>query len=69
MKEYTTAEFTDFSTPQQAIPQWQLCPKCNGNGMLYTMWDGVGLFSTCCTCDLCNGHKVISVFTGKPPLL
>lgn len=38
---------------------WQLCPKCNGQGQPI----GTG------HCDLCNGTKVISTLTGKPPLL
>ena len=42
---------------------WQLCPKCNGQGTNYNHQ----ATSTSCICDLCNGHKVISIFTGKPP--
>lgn len=48
-------------------PVWQLCPKCSGAGIVYTNWEGHGLFSTTCICDLCNGKKVISIFTGEPP--
>jgi len=42
---------------------WQLCPKCNGQGTNYNN----NAITTSCICDLCNGHKVISAFTGKPP--
>lgn len=42
---------------------WQLCPKCNGQGTNYNN----NAINTSCICDLCNGHKIISAFTGKPP--
>lgn len=51
----------------QAVPIWQLCPKCNGAGIVYTEWTGSGPFSTTCECDVCNGKKIISVITGLPP--
>lgn len=49
---------------------WQLCPKCNGTGMrmgvTYTPTDyKINNYESCC--DLCNGLKVISTLTGRPP--
>lgn len=45
---------------------WQLCPKCNGTGM-FTCY-GHAYTDTGEPCDLCNGHKIIGSFTGKPPI-
>jgi len=42
---------------------WQLCPKCKGTG-----WSGdLNGRSATNGCDLCNGAKIISIFTGRPP--
>lgn len=50
----------------QVFGEWQLCPKCNGQGMieklLYlaaeeTEWIGTGVAFTC---DVCNGAKVLA---------
>ncbi|HRP30491.1 MAG TPA: hypothetical protein PKV73_01300 [Agriterribacter sp.] len=35
----------------QVFGEWQLCPKCNGQGMI----TGVAF-----TCDVCNGAKVLA---------
>lgn len=42
---------------------WQLCPKCNGTGQSYS----VNLTALTNVCDVCNGTKIISIFTGLPP--
>jgi hypothetical protein len=44
---------------------WQLCPKCNGEGLRFNL-NG----TTCTTsaiCDVCNGKKIISQIMGLPP--
>ncbi len=39
------------------MENWQLCPKCKGE-------DYCGGYC----CSLCKGAKVISAYTGKPPI-
>jgi len=50
---------------------WQLCPKCQGHGSYFPYHSGYWPQTTISTapviCDLCNGAKVISSITGKPP--
>lgn len=43
---------------------WQLCPKCNGEGICST--EGLST-STTRICPVCNGGKMINVITGLPP--
>mgnify|MGYP003594227133 CR=1 FL=1 len=45
---------------------WQVCPICNGTGIVPQ--DG---FTSACyqTCTVCNGHKIISELTGLPPTI
>ena len=49
---------------------WQLCPKCNGDGNLIrynspsTIYQGTSL-----VCDVCNGRKIINKYTGLPPVM
>jgi DnaJ-class molecular chaperone len=40
---------------------WQKCPVCNGTGVSY------GGLSSSATCPTCNGQRIISELTGKPP--
>lgn len=47
------------------MENWQLCPKCKGNGLQEGMY-GTSFRSS--SCDLCNGYKVISSLTGIPPM-
>lgn len=42
---------------------WQLCPKCNGTGGYYN----ANFMAITSICDVCNGLKIISKLTGKPP--
>lgn len=42
---------------------WQVCPICKGTGLVY----GYG-YSSSATCHICNGHRIISEQTGKPPI-
>ena len=51
-----------------AVPIWQLCPKCNGDGDLFRH-NSPPLLSTNARpiCDVCNGKKIISIITGLPP--
>lgn len=39
--------------------EWQLCPKCNGNGVLPPPYAIHGTGKLTITCDVCNGHKVL----------
>lgn len=57
----------------ELIPnQWQICPKCTGQGKVWMMpgqpwvetFSGTG---EAFECDVCKGKKIISVITGKPP--
>lgn len=38
---------------------WQTCPICKGSGCMG--YHGI-------KCDTCNGTKIISELTGKPPV-
>jgi len=42
---------------------WELCPKCNGTGIGLNGSNINGYIP----CDVCNGEKIISIFTGRPP--
>ena len=47
---------------------YQLCPKCNGNKMVFVQnWDGknVTIASGMQTCDICNGTGVIPMYKPK----
>lgn len=50
-----------------ASSTWQLCPKCNGYGIISNSYSSIGNW-TFITCDVCGGKKIISMFTGKPPV-
>jgi DnaJ-class molecular chaperone len=43
---------------------WQKCPVCNGTGKNYGASEG-GIYNS--NCPTCNGHRIISELTGKPP--
>ena len=50
----------------EILHEWQLCPKCNGEGQVLS----ISYFSNNydkVICDLCNGKKIISKVTGEPP--
>lgn len=60
------------SKNQHFLNQWQLCPKCAGQGKVWfppnlpwnpTYPSGGNTFE----CDLCKGKKIISGITGLPP--
>ena len=42
---------------------WQKCPVCNGNGTIVIP----GTLKGSNPCPTCNGHRIISELTGKPP--
>lgn len=42
---------------------WQACPICGGTG---TDYSGLA-YNTSNICTVCNGKKIISKLTGKPP--
>jgi DnaJ-class molecular chaperone len=52
--------------------QWQVCPKCNGQGKVWFPPD-MALHTTFISsgdpykCDVCKGRKIISTITGLPP--
>lgn len=41
---------------------FQKCPICNGSGKAGNE------FNSCKMCDVCNGKKIISSLSGKPPI-
>jgi hypothetical protein len=43
---------------------WQKCPVCNGTGKNKGALEG-GIYNS--NCPTCNGHRIISELTGKPP--
>ena len=43
---------------------WQKCPICNGTGKNY---NGSPIASSAPFCPTCNGQRIISELTGKPP--
>jgi hypothetical protein len=43
---------------------WQKCPVCNGTGKNYGALEG-GIYNS--NCPTCNGQRIISELTGKPP--
>jgi len=43
---------------------WQKCPVCNGTGKNYGAHPSLIYNSNCPTC---NGQRIISELTGKPP--
>lgn len=47
------------------INLWQVCPKCEGSGIAMNFNNEVPM--TTDTCDVCEGKKIISQQTGKPP--
>ena len=56
-----------MTTPTQNVPaQWQLCPKCNGQGQVekppYLAAEVIHWSSTQASfvCDVCNGAKIIA---------
>ena len=52
---------------------WELCPKCSGQGTVNKPPHISGDQSTWVSggsqymCDVCNGTKIISSLTGNPP--
>jgi DnaJ-class molecular chaperone len=52
----------------EILHEWQLCPKCNGVGLIDPISSSHTVISTMSiSCDLCNGKKIISKVTGEPP--
>ena len=58
---------TDKLTPEEIRPKFQLCPKCNGQGIVskppwvagdVTQWSSS---ATSFPCNVCNGAKIIAV--------
>jgi DnaJ-class molecular chaperone len=47
---------------------WQLCPKCGGDGNLLR-YNSPPIMSSSVICDVCNGKKIINIYTGLPPKL
>lgn len=45
------------------MKNWELCPKCNGQGTCYSAYSS----STSAICDVCFGKKIINSLTGLPP--
>jgi len=57
---------------KQVFNHWQLCPKCAGQGRIWTPpdWPYNETYTTggqSFECDVCKGKKVISSITGLPP--
>jgi hypothetical protein len=52
---------------------WQLCPKCNGQGVVWfppnIPWNNTFAGDgNPYICDVCKGEKIISTKTGLPPI-
>jgi hypothetical protein len=64
--DYWENKIKATSPPPPQVNLWQSCPHCYGVGkeptgnfmVRYTIFD----------CTVCNGKKIISTLTGKPPL-
>lgn len=54
---------TLFNTPSES--GWQECPTCDGTGKEVMFYDASGANTT--VCSTCNGKRIISKKTGKPP--
>ena len=62
LDECKTCQWNIKTTYASTIDQgWQVCPKCNGQGISYNN------YYTSAICDVCNGKKIINIQTGKPP--
>lgn len=46
-------------------PGFQLCPKCNGEGVVYNPHSTTASFDM--QCPVCVGKMIINRQTGKPP--
>lgn len=46
---------------------WQKCPICNGTGVDDTINYSRNVMNTNYPCQTCNGRKIISELTGRPP--
>ena len=56
-----------FLKKERSKDEWQLCPKCNGDGNLLR-FNSPSITSDEPICDLCYGRKVINIDTGLPPI-
>lgn len=67
IKENNFQRDVDYEEEKQNIVfgQWQLCPKCDGNGFVFNTG---GAISTSVTnqCDVCQGAKIIQRPIIKP---
>lgn len=64
------AEINELPLGTGLVSAWQLCPKCQGTGLVYQVgWPHSDMiFSTApCVCDVCGGKMIISIATGLPP--
>lgn len=50
---------------QKQFGEWQLCPKCNGDGNL-GRYNSPNIVSEIPICDVCNGAKIIQRPIIKP---
>lgn len=63
----------EYASQFQSSPKWQLCPKCNGQGMVekptYVAGDVHQWISTASVyvCDVCNGAKVLQTLGNVSP--
>lgn len=49
----------DKDGDNQVIGEWQLCPKCNGDGHLYSFNSPNMIANDEAICDVCQGAKII----------
>lgn len=50
---------------KRVMNEWQLCPKCKGEGFYERIITGRPGYNA--ICDVCNGKKIISKVNGLPP--
>lgn len=44
---------------EKILGEWQLCPKCNGNGIIFNPYMNVSS-SPYVQCDVCCGAKILA---------
>jgi len=60
--------FFTSATGKPFTQTWQTCPHCGGNGKEPTAFYNTTVRFTIHDCTVCNGMKIISMLTGRPPI-
>lgn len=54
-----------YETIRWSNPEWQLCPKCKGDGFVFNKH--ASTTSPTEKCPVCKSKMIINTKTGKPP--